>query len=103
MTFNNHRDSYTYFGAKGNEDMCRKAAAKGFDSVQFTQHPDAVNYPCAAGIGASWMNMEIVAVKLVGTFACGVFIGNAPSLRAGWGGTKPCKCNHLELNTNCAV
>lgn len=102
--FNNHDDAYTYFGAVGpkyNEDMCRKAAAKGYDSIQFIQHPDGVNYPCAKGIGASWMNMEIVAVKLVGTYACGQAQGTPASLRAGWNGNKPCKCDPSNPNTNC--
>ena len=56
-------------------------------------HHDGVNYPCAAKIGVPWMNMEIVMVKLTGTYACGQATGTAPQLRAGWQGTKPCKCD----------
>ena len=101
--FNEHGDAYKYFGAKGNEDMCQKAAAAGYDTVQFIKHVDAVNYPCAAGIGASWMNMEIVAVKLVGTYSCGQAQGTAAALRAGWNGDKACKCDPNNPNTNCAL
>lgn len=99
--FNEHVDANKYFGATGNEDMCKKAAAKNFDTVQFIKHQDAVNYPCAKGIGAPWMNMEIVAVKLVGTFSCGSAEGAPPTLRAGWKGTKPCKCDPKKPQTNC--
>ena len=101
--FNEHGDAYKYFGAKGNEDMCQKAAAAGYDTVQFIKHVDAVNYPCAAGIGASWMNMEIVAVKLVGTYSCGQAQGTAAALRAGWNGDKACKCDPNNPNTNSAL
>ena len=99
--FDDHGDAMKYFGAQGNEDMCQKAAAKGYDSIQFIKHPDGTNYPCAAGIGASWMNVEIVAVKLVGTYPCGQAQGTAAALRAGWNGDKACKCDPNNPNTNC--
>jgi hypothetical protein len=101
--FNEHVDAFKYFGATGNEDMSQKAAARGYDSIQFIRHVDGTNYPCAAGIGASWMNMEIVAVKLVGTYACGQAQGTPASLRAGWNGDKPCNCDPSNPNTNCAA
>ena len=99
--FDDHSDAEKYFGAHGNEDMCQKAAAKGYDSIQFIRHPDATNYPCAQGIGASWMNMEIVATRLVGTYPCGQAHGTAAALRAGWNGEKPCKCDPNNPNCNC--
>ena len=99
--FNEHADAESYFGAHGNEDMCQKAAAGGYDSIQFIRHVDGVNYPCAKGIGASWMNMEIVATRLVGTYPCGQAQGTAAALRAGWNGDKPCKCDPSNPNTNC--
>ena len=42
--FNEHGDAYKFFGAKGNEDMCQKAAASGYDSLQFIKHKDKANY-----------------------------------------------------------
>ena len=99
--FNRHADAETFFGAKGNEDMCQKAAAQGYDTIQFIRHVDGINYPCANRIGAPWMNMEIVAVNLIGTYACGQAQGTAPALRAGWNGDKPCKCDPTNPNTNC--
>mgnify|MGYP006145097855 FL=1 len=99
--FNEHDDAEKFFGAQGNEDMCQKAAAKGYDSIQFLRHVDHVNYPCAKGIGAAWMNMEIVATKLVGSYPCGQAQGTATELRAGWNGNKPCKCDPNNPNTNC--
>lgn len=105
--FDNHEDAFKFFGAKTtkavdiNEDMCQKATAAGFDTVQFIKHDDDVNYPCAKPIGVPWMNMEIVAVSLTGTYACGSAQGTPSSLRAGWHGEKPCKCDPSNPNTNC--
>mmetsp|Transcript_5565 Transcript_5565/g.8319 ORF Transcript_5565/g.8319 Transcript_5565/m.8319 type:complete len:214 (+) Transcript_5565:3-644(+) len=99
--FNEHQDAYGFFGANSNPDLCQKAASKGFDSIQFIRHVDATNYPCAKKQGVSWMNMEIVAVKLIGTYACGQAQGTASALRAGWNGNKPCKCDPNNPNTNC--
>ena len=100
--FNDHQDAYDFFktGAS-NEQMCQAAAAQGYDSVQFIRHKDGTNYPCAAKIGADWMNMEIVAVRLVGTYPCGQKDGTSSALRAGWGGDKACKCDPNNPNTNC--
>ena len=51
ITFADHGDAYNHFNAHDNEAMCRAAAAAGFDTIQFTAHPDHVNYPCdSAGI-----------------------------------------------------
>merc|ERR1712194_778899 len=99
--FPEHQDAMNFFEATGNEDMCQKAAAKGYDSIQFTKHVDGVNYPCAAQIGVTWMNVEIVATKLIGTYSCGQAQGTASALRAGWNGDKACSCDPSNPNTNC--
>jgi len=100
--FDEHADAFAFFNSgNDNEKMCQAAAAAGYDSVQFIRHVDGVNYPCAAGIGANWMNMEIVAVKLIGTYSCGQAQGTASALRAGWNGEKPCRCDATNPNTNC--
>lgn len=101
QVFNEHQDAFDFFKTTGNQKMCQAAAAAGYDSVQFIKHVDAVNYPCAAGIGLPFLNIEIVAVKLVGTYSCGQAQGTAPALRAGWNGDKPCKCDPNNPNTNC--
>ena len=69
--FNDHGDAYDFFNAQGNENMCKAAASQGFDSVQFIQHHDQYNYPCAAKIGVPYMNIEIVMTRLTGTYPCG--------------------------------
>ena len=100
--FKEHQDAYAFFKTGGsNEQMCQAAAAQGYDSVQFIRHKDGTNYPCAAKIGADWMNMEIVAVRLAGTYPCGQKSGTASALRAGWRGDKACKCDPNNPNTNC--
>ena len=102
QVFNEHSDAYAFFKTPAdNQKMCQAAAAAGYDSVQFIKHKDGVNYPCAAGIGVDFMNVEIVAVKLVGTYPCGQAQGTAAALRAGWNGDKPCKCDPNNPNTNC--
>ena len=100
--FQDHDDAYSFFKTgKDNEQMCQAAAAQGYDTIQFIAHHDTVNYPCAAKIGAPFMNVEIVAVKLIGTYPCGQAQGTAAALRAGWNGDKPCKCDPQNPNTNC--
>ena len=100
--FQEHDDAYSFFKtASDNEQMCQAAAAQGYDTIQFIAHRDSTNYPCAKQIGVNWMNIEIVAVKMVGTYPCGQAQGTAAALRAGWDGDKPCKCDPNNPNTNC--
>jgi len=47
------------------------------------------------------MNLEIVAVKLVGTFPCGMKQGTPPVFKAGWSGTIKCQCDGNKPNLNC--
>merc|ERR1712100_980912 len=81
MAFQNHDDAYAYFGVHGgdyNEGLSVSAAGAGYDSLQFIGHVDHVNYPCDTGNtgnpGLDYMDIEILGVKLTGTFACA---GNA--------------------------
>ena len=72
------------------------AAQAGYDSVQFTAHNDGgTNDKCckAAGGGAASQpcHLEIVAVKLVGGYACCDQLQGA-GLRAGWYGSRACNC-----------
>jgi len=102
--FNTHADAYAYFNARGphyNEDMSRLAASRGYDSVQFIAHPDATSYPCAARSNLQYMGIEIVAVRLVGTFACGAPGGAPSTVRAGWQASKTCACNNALKYLNC--
>jgi hypothetical protein len=100
--FPEHKDAFAFFkSGEDNEKMCQIAASQGYDSIQFIRHVDGVNYPCAAKIGVPWMNMEVVMVKLIGTYTCGQATGTAPALRAGWQGSKPCKCDPSNPNSNC--
>merc|ERR1711881_752587 len=101
--FGEHGEAYKHFGASGNEDMCRKAAAQNVDSIQFTKHVDHTNYPCDSNAGAAYMNLEIVAVKLIGTYPCGTAAGAPPSIRAGWEASRACKCSNHQQYSNCAL
>ena len=95
----------SHFGVgNDNEAMSRAAAAKGYDTVVFLKHKDNTNYPCGKEkqVNAKYMNVEIVAVKLKGTYACGTEHG-APSkevLRAGWH-SKKCDCSNHFDDSNC--
>ena len=72
-----------------------------YDTVIFLAHHDHVNYPCDKVGGYPYMNVEIVAVKLVGTYACGAAAGHDPGLlRSGWGNA-PCNCNDAFKQSNC--
>mmetsp|Transcript_46707 Transcript_46707/g.105326 ORF Transcript_46707/g.105326 Transcript_46707/m.105326 type:complete len:309 (+) Transcript_46707:1028-1954(+) len=100
ITFKEHADAWGHF-AQGNEKMCQAAASAGYDSVIFLAHHDHVNYPCDQACGAPYMNIEIVAVKLQGTYTCGV--NGKPDksiLRSGWA-TEACDCDNSLETTNC--
>merc|ERR1719313_841762 len=99
IAFNEHQNAYTHFnihGGKYNEEMCKAAAAKGYDSVQFLAHVDHVNYQCdqknTGNAGLKYMGVEIVGVKLVGTYPCGSPNGAPSSIKAGWMGSRKCNC-----------
>jgi len=80
--------------------MSKKAAAADYDTVQFLRHPDNVNYPCDPKDSLLYMNVEIVGVKMVGTYPCAIKSGNSP-FRAGWGASRTCICDNRQRFTNC--
>lgn len=84
--------------------MSRAAAAKGFDTVIFLKHKDNTNYPCGKEkqVDAKYMNVEVVAVKLKGTYACGTKQDHPSKdvLRAGWH-SKQCDCSNHYDDSNC--
>lgn len=104
LSFPEHYDAYVYFKVGDNEAMCRAAAAAGYDTLQFTQHRDTTNYPCTRNPNPGkypYMNIEIVAVKLQGTYACGS--ASKPDqnvLRSGYA-DKPCDCDNSIRFANC--
>ena len=101
LTFADHGAAYHHFNAFNNEAMCRAAAAAGFDTIQFTAHPDHTNYPCDTAGHYPYMNVEIVAVKLQGTYACGSnAIPDFNVLRSGWA-DQPCACDNTIRFSNC--
>jgi len=109
VSFNEHQDSYTHFGVRQgdfNEEMSKAAASQGYDSVQFVAHVDHMNYPCCTqntGIpGLLYMGLEIVGVKLTGTYACTSQAGAPSVVRAGWQASKPCACDNKLTFLNCA-
>lgn len=108
MTFQEHQDAYTHFGIKSghpNEDLCKAAAGKNIDSLQFLAHVDHVNYQCDTHntgiLGLKYMAMEIVGTKLVGTYSCGTPSGAPSSIRAGWEASRSCVCDNHNNFLNC--
>jgi hypothetical protein len=109
ISFAEHQDAYTHFNIAGgqdmNEAMSKAAAAAGYDSIQFLAHVDHVNYQCdtknTGRAGFDYMGVEIVAVKLVGTYPCGTASGAPPSIRSGWKASATCKCNPKDQFLNC--
>merc|ERR1711974_49205 len=105
IIFNEHGEAEKHFNVQGNENMCKAAAGDGFDSVQFLAHVDHVNYQCDTkntGVaGLNYMNVEIVGVKLTGTYACGSEEEAPPSIRAGWQASRSCTCDNTKEFLNC--
>jgi hypothetical protein len=104
IQFDEHSDAYKHFGKNGNEEMCKAAAAAGYDTIIFVAHHDHVNYPCDDAGKYPYMNVEIVAVKLKGTYSCGAKgQPDAGVLRSGWAVTKTdkCNCDNALEESNC--
>lgn len=108
IAFPEHADAYAHFGIKAHDDhgdmneaMSRAAAAKGYDTVQFLAHPDAVSYPCAERAGLAYMGLEIVAVKLAGVYSCMAKNPSIHVLRSGWKGQFACHCSNAMNYLNC--
>ena len=108
--FNVHQDAYNYFGVTGggallNENMCKKAASAGYDSIQFVRWYDHVNYPCdtfnTGRPGLAYMGVEIVATRLVGTYTCTTSAGAPNNIRAGWLASRVCNCDNSYQFLNC--
>lgn len=110
ISFAEHVDAYKHFGISGvadyNSAMSAAAAAQGYDSVQFLAHVDHVSYQCDTkntGVaGFDYMGLEIVATKMVGTYACGAASGAPTTIKRGWDAQDPCKCDNTKQFMNCA-
>jgi len=99
--FVDHGDAYKMFDAHGNEDMSAKAAAAGYDSVQFLAHSDCEFKACRTHKGTATMNFEIVATKLKGMYSCTSSSGTSDLIRSGWQGANTCTCDNSQNNLNC--
>ena len=107
IVFQDHGDGYKYFGATGkdaNDDMAKKALAKGYDSIQFLSHTDPGDYgDCRKNPGTPYFNIEILMTKMYGEAACASRDGNSPLLMTGWVGSKgTCSCDNKQTFLNCA-
>lgn len=88
-----------------NEPLAKAAAAANYDSIQFLAHEDPVEYKqcdthLAAG-GWKYLNIEILATKLVGTYACTTSSGAPNAIKAGWHASKACVCDNSQQHLNC--
>lgn len=103
LNFAEHAEAYQHFGVNSNEDMCIQAVLKGYSTLQFTAHVDHVNYPCDSESHLKYMNLEIVAVKLAGTYTCGAYGGTPSTIRAGWKHSNVCFCDANSSYLNCGA
>lgn len=111
ISFKEHQNGYDHFSKsmdpKGdvNEELNKAAAGAGYDSISFVAHIDHVNYECdthnTGNSGLDYMSLEVVACKLVGTYACGTATGAPSVIRAGWEASRPCTCDNKQQFTNC--
>lgn len=108
ISFDEHDAAYKHFNVKAgnlNEELSKAAAAANYDSLQFLAHVDHVNYQCdthnTGHAGLDYMGIEILAAKLVGTYACGGPAGAPPTVKAGWQASKPCECDNKMQYLNC--
>ena len=111
LAFDDHEDAYAYFGLGNgsssscnmgacNEALCQRAAAAGFDSLQFVRHTCQMMYGDCLNATASnlrYWNHEVVHVRLQGIYTCASANGSTPLLQTGWphaGRGAPCTCNN---------
>lgn len=110
IVFKDHQEAYNKWNIHGVQDpnsaFCYAAAVMDdYDSVQFNEHVDHVSYQCDTSHtkrqGFDYMGLEIVAVKLVGTYSCGTRVGAPPVIRRGWHAASPCNCDNHHPYVNC--
>jgi hypothetical protein len=103
INFPEHVDAFQHWGLRlsnaENEHMCQLASNEGYQTIQFTAHRDTTNYPCENTIG-TYMNIEIVAVELQGTYSCGT--KGQGSFKSGWH-SKSCNCDDKIKVLNCGA
>jgi len=106
--FAEHQDAYNHFGITSgdmNERVSQAAASQGFDSLQFLAHVDHTSYTCdtanTGNSGLDYMGVEIIGVKLVGTYACTVSNGAPSVIKSGWQASKACQCDDSKGFLNC--
>jgi hypothetical protein len=97
ISFNDHGNADSHFKSKAgkgltrDEAMSKAAAAAGYDSVIYLGHSDVGTCPhCCKSLGYKNILVEVVAVKLVGKFACAGPGGSG--VKAGWQGARACGC-----------
>jgi hypothetical protein len=76
--------------------MCKKGAAKGYDSIQFLKH----HVSACSKMGPT-MNYELVSTKLKGMYACTSSDGKSDLVRKGWKGADACVCDEKKGYINC--
>ena len=86
-----------------NSAMSAAAAATTADAVP--AHVDHVSYQCdtknTGRAGFDYMGLEIVAAKMMGTYACGGSAGAPSSIKRAWAASLPCKCDNSKQFLNC--
>jgi hypothetical protein len=117
---NGHDDAMEYFEIdkqpcagdwkRRNECLSITAAAQGWDSLQFIGHSDDWEWTgtddnfCSNRGGIPPMNIEIVATRGQGTYACMAANGtaNALGLKKGWDASGgDCICDNSKTHLNC--
>lgn len=102
ISFPDHSYAYSKLHAHGNEDMCKKAAAAGYVSLQFLQHSDGGDYgACRKNAGTHYLNMEIVATNGYGENNCAGITKRSLPIKVGWEGAGgACVCS-VGKDLNC--
>jgi len=103
ISFQDHGGAYRYFktGDKSNQEICKRGAAQGYDSIQFLFHSDAEFKRCRERPGQASMNYELVSTKLEGMYSCASQDGKSDLLRVGFH-SKTCICDNSQEHLNCA-
>ena len=91
ISFRNYKEAHRYFKSEKGTKLEKLALNTAYDSIQFLDCDGYSNNCCRHHhLGPRCFNIEIMALNLRGSSACG---GKPNVFRSGWNASKPCDCD----------
>jgi hypothetical protein len=81
--------------------LVRGSLAPHLTSVRTGSRPQPCDTYNTGRPGLNYMGVEVVATRMVGTYACGGQNGAPDTITSGWAGLNPCNCDNSYQFLNC--